>query len=111
MKNTMFIYDDLSDRLFISTKKESDKIYGSVRVLNVTLDFTTDNRVVNVELRGASKHLEALGINSNILHELTGAELVFRQQRDGYIIYFILHTNSQIERVPYNILVEKPVLH
>ena len=69
----------MSDRLFISGKKESDKIYGSVRILNLTLDFTTDNRVVNIELRGASKYLESLGINPEILNNLTGAEIVVRQ--------------------------------
>ena len=104
------MYDELSDRLFIAGKKESDKIYGSVRILNLTLDFTTDKRVVNMELRGASKYLESIGINPNILTKLTGAELVFQQQRDGYLIYFILHAGSHVERIPYNILVGKPIL-
>ena len=50
-----------------------------MRILNLTLDFTTDNRVVNIELRGASKYLESLGINPEILNNLTGAEIVVRQ--------------------------------
>ncbi len=110
MAKYQFIYDDMSDRLFISGKKESDKIYGSVRILNLTLDFTTDSRVVNIELRGASKYLESLGINPEILNNLTGAEIVVRQQRDGYLIYFILQAGNQIERIPYNILTEKPIV-
>lgn len=108
-KEYQFMYDDMSDRLFISGKKESDKIYGSVRILNLTLDFTTDNRIVNIELRGASKYLESLGINPFILNNLTRAEIVVRQQRDGYLIYFILQAGDQIERIPYNILTEKPI--
>lgn len=109
-KQFTFIYDNFSDRLFISCKQSSDKVYGSVRLLNLTLDFTTDNKVVNIELRGASKYLESLGINPEILHKLTSAEIVFKQQRDGYLIYFVLRAGEKIERIPYNILTEKPIL-
>ncbi len=108
-KNSLFMYDETSDRLFISIKKESDKVYGSVRLLNLTLDFTTDGRVVNIELRGASKYLESLGFNPNMLSNLTDAEIVVQQQRDGYLIYFILKTGNHIERIPYNILTEKTI--
>lgn len=104
------MYDEMSDRLFISIKKESDKIYGSVRLLNLTLDFTTDKRVVNIELRGASRYLESLGINPVLLNNLTGAEIVVQQQRDGYLICFILQAGNHIERIPYNILTEKTIL-
>ena len=103
------MYDEMSDRLFISIKKESDKIYGSVRVLNLILDFTTDNRIVNIELREASEYLESLGLNPNMLNNLTDAEIVVQEQNDGYLIYFILKVGSHIERIPYNILTEKKI--
>lgn len=106
-KKPVFMYDEMSDRLFISMKKDNDKIYGSVRLLNITLDFTTDNRVVNIELRGSSEYLKSLGINPEILNKLTSAEIVVQPQRDGYIIYFILKAGDYIERIPYNIITEK----
>ncbi len=108
-KTSVFIYDEISDRLFISAKKEEDVIYGSVRLLNLTLDFTTDKRVVNIEMRGASVYLESLGINPEILDNLTGAEIVVQQQRDGFLIYFILQAGEYVERVPYNILTDKTI--
>ena len=106
---SVFMYDEMSDRLFISSKKEEEKIYGSVRLLNVTLDFTTSGRVANIELRGASEYLESLGINPNILGNLTEADIVVQQRRDGYLIYFILRAGKNVERIPYNILTEKKV--
>ncbi|MBI2631886.1 hypothetical protein HYW75_02700 [Candidatus Pacearchaeota archaeon] len=106
-KTSVFIYDELSDRLFISNKKENDEIYGSVRLLSLTLDFTTDMRVVNIELREASRFLESLNINSNILNNLSDAEFIIQQQQDGYLIYFILKAGAQVERIPYNIITEK----
>lgn len=110
MKNdSIFMYDEISDRLFISVKNEIDKIYGSVRLLNITLDFTTDNRVVNVELRGASQYLESLGINPEILINLNEANVIVQQQKDGYLIYFILKSGKHIERIPYNIITEKRI--
>lgn len=106
----MFMYDDFSDRLFISCKKNSDKIYGSVRVLNLTIDFTTNNIPVNFEIRGASKYLESIGFDSEILNRLTNTEVVFQQKKDGYLIYFILYSGKHIERIPYNIITTESAL-
>ena len=104
-----FHYDDFSDRLFISCRSENEEVYGSVRVLNLIIDFTTENKAVGVEIMQASKYLESLGINPEILDRLTNVELVFNQRRDGYLIYFILHAENQVERIPYNIIAEKPI--
>ena len=109
-KNYKFHYDDFSDRLFISCRNENEKVYGSVRVLNLTIDFTTENRVVGVEIVQASKYLEFLGINPEILNKLTNAEFICEQKRDGYLIYFILHAGDYVERIPYNIITEQPIV-
>ncbi len=109
-RRVLFKYDDFSDRLHISCKNKEDMYYGSVRVLNLTIDFTRENKIMGIELRNASKYLESLSINPEILTSLTSAELVFQQQRDGYIIYFILHAKDKVERVPYNIIMQEPTL-
>lgn len=105
------MYDGFSDRLMISCRREEEIIAGSAKFMNLTLDFTTENRVVGVEVRGISKMLESLEINPEILENLTGAELVFRQVRGGYLIYFLLKAGKEIVRVPYNLPVEKPILN
>ena len=105
-----FFYDELSDRLMISCKKPEDKIIGSIRVLNVTLDFATNNKIVNVEIRNISEYISSLGLNAEILVNLEYAKLMFKQYRDGYIIYFILKPmHGNIERIPFNVPM-KPVL-
>jgi len=98
-----FMYDDFSDRLFISCKKADEKVIGSIRTLNVNIDFGSDNKILNIELKKASDFLKFLGIKPKILNELKEANLVFRNCRDGYLIYFVLKTDNQIERIPYNI--------
>jgi hypothetical protein len=99
-----FFYDDFSDRLMISCKKAGDKISGSVRVLNVTLDFTTDNRIINVEIKNVSDYISSLGLNPNILGDLEDAQLMFKQYRDGYVVYFLLKPKlGNIERIPFNV--------
>ena len=104
------MYDDFSDRLMISCKKASDKIIGSVQILNIILDFTANNKIANIELKKASDYLKSLRINPDILKNLTNAEIVFRQCRDGYLIYFILQSGPRIEKIPYNIYSQKPIL-
>jgi len=109
-KKCRFHYDDFSDKLFISCKNENEKVYGSVRVLNLIIDFTADNKAVGIEIMQVSQYLESLGINPEILNKLTNAEIVFNQKRDGYLIYFILYAGNQVERIPYNIIAEQPII-
>ena len=106
-----FMYDDFSDRLMISSGKKEGNVKGSIRFLNLTLDVGNDNKIVNVELRKAGDYLKSLGFNPKILENLTGAEIVFKQCRDGYLISFILKSGKIVERVPYNVQFQKvPVL-
>lgn len=109
-KEFRFMYDDFSDRLMIASKKENESIAGSVRILNLVLDITTSGRIANIELVNASKYLESIKINPQILTQLISAEIVVKQQRDGYLIYFILHSNTKTERIPYNIISKVPIL-
>ena len=105
------MYDDFSDRLMISSGKKSGSVKGSIRILNLTLDIGSDNKVVNVELRKAGDYLKSLGLNPKILESLSEAEIVFKQCRDGYLISFILRSGKTIERIPYNINFQKmPVI-
>ena len=90
--------------LMISCKKPADKVVGSVRVLNVTLDFATDNKIVGVEIRNISEYISSLGLNADILNNLEDAKLMFKQYRDGYMIYFILKPKQgNVERIPFNV--------
>ena len=111
MEEKNFMYDKNFDRLVISNKKSDDKIYGSVRILNTTLDFTTDNRIVNVEIKRVSDYLEELGLDPSILNELKDAQLICKQYRDGYMIYFILKKKKGIvERVPFNVPMKQKII-
>ncbi len=97
------MYEDMTDRLFISRKDNSDKIYGSIRILNIILDITTKNEVANIELLDTSQYLGSLGIDPSILNNLTEVEISFKQIRQGYLIVFILKSGKQVIPVPYNI--------
>lgn len=111
MENINFMYDEDFDRLFISSKKPDDKVYGSVRVLNSTLDFTTDNKIVNVEIRKVSEYIKELGLDPIILKNIIEAEIISKQYRDGFMIYFILKTNNgKTERIPFNVPMEQKVI-
>jgi len=105
-----FFYDDFSDRLMITCKKPEDNILGSFRILNVTLDITSDNRIVTAEIRGVSEYLSELNINPSILNNLKDAQLLVRKYNNGYMIYFILQTiQGVVEKIPFNIPTEKVI--
>ncbi len=107
MEKSKFDYEDNYDRLFISCKKENEVIEGSVRLLNMVLDITTENRVANIELFDASKYLQSLNINSGILNNLTEARFILQKVNDGYHIIIILKAGENVVSVPYNIYYPK----
>lgn len=109
MEKCKFHYDEDYDRLFISCKRDDEKVYGSVRVLNLIIDFTTNDRAICFEILKASKYLSSIGINPKILNNLENIEVFFSKEKDGYLINFNFHAFNQIERVPYNIITEKPI--
>ncbi|MBS3076727.1 hypothetical protein J4233_00480 [Candidatus Pacearchaeota archaeon] len=96
-------YDKEHDRLMVAGKSDSDIMTGSVRILNVVLDFNTKNQVVNAELLHASEYLDSLSIDSEILNKITTGNLVFRQLRNGYEIIFVLKIKNETIAIPYNV--------
>ena len=98
-----FYYDNFSDRLIISRKNSLDIMHGSVRILNLIFDFTTENKVANIEILDASDYLKSLNINPSILNKLTSAEFSFQSVRNGYLISIVLKAGNKIERIPYNL--------
>jgi uncharacterized protein YuzE len=106
-----YFYDEFSDRFMISCKKSDEKVVGSVRVLNVTIDFASNGKIVNVEIRNISDYLSSLGLSSNVLTDLEDAQLMFKQYRDGYVLYFILKPkHGNIERIPFNVPMKQALL-
>jgi hypothetical protein len=102
-KSKNFFYDDFSDRLMISNKKPEERVIGSARLLNATLDFTSSDKIVNIEIRNISDYLKSIEIDTSILKELISAEIKYKQYHDGYMIYIILSSPSKTEKIPFNV--------
>lgn len=102
-KEPRIYYDQKYDRLMIAGKKDSDIMSGSVRILNVILDFNTENKAVNAELLHASEYIESLGLDPEILGNITGGGLSFRQLKNGYEIIFILKLGQKVIPISYNV--------
>jgi hypothetical protein len=73
----------------------------------MVLDITTENRVANIELFDASKYLQSLNIDPNILNSLTETSFNIQKLNDGYHIVIILKSNKKTIKVPYNIYYPK----
>jgi len=103
MRKYEVFYDVDYDRLMVAGKTARDVMVGSVRVLNVVLDFNTKKQVVNAELLHASEYVESLGMDSSILERFDGGRLMLRQLRNGYEIVFVLSIGKREVAVPYNV--------
>ena len=104
-----FVYDEFSDRLLISNLKNKDQVIGSVSVLNLTIDFTKESRIANIEIKHVSDYLKSIDIDSSILKNLDEAKISLKQLRNGYVIYFLLKHGGMIERIPYNVQTQNAI--
>jgi len=98
-----FAYDEFSDRLMIFNSENTKPVIGSVNILNLIIDFTSNSKIANIEIRHISDYLNTIGINPNILKKLDDARISMKQLRNGYLIYFLLKHENKIERIPYNL--------
>ncbi|MBU2616727.1 MAG: DUF2283 domain-containing protein [Nanoarchaeota archaeon] len=100
MKEKNFDYDNFSDSLIISRKKQEDVVQGSAEVGNLILDFNSSGKIVNVEFRHISKFLKMMNVNPNILQELKDAELIVHEQKGAVSLFALLKTPTLNQPIP-----------
>src|SRR3989344_919055 len=111
IKKDSFMYDEDLDRLMIfNNLKDDEKVYGSVRILNLVLDITTKNRIANLEIRNVSDYLKSIEKDSNILKIMNSAKIDLVQVRGGFLIQIMLIGLNKIEKIPYTIPTEEKIL-
>jgi len=111
IKKDTFMYDEELDRLMIFNNiRDDEKVYGSVRILNLVLDITTKNRIANIEIRNVSDYLRSIEKNPDILETLNSAKINVTQVRGGFVIQIILAGANKIEKIPYTIPTEEEIL-
>ncbi|MBS3065703.1 hypothetical protein J4229_01520 [Candidatus Pacearchaeota archaeon] len=111
IKNETFMYDKDLDRLMIFNKLKADeKVYGSVNILNLTLDITTKNRIANIEIRDISEYLKSIDKDPTILNNMNSAKISIVQVRGGFLIQIVLAGLNKIEKIPYTIPTEEKIL-
>jgi len=111
MEEKNFMYNENLDRLMIFSKlRDDEKVYGSVRILNLVLDITTKNRIVNIEIRGVSNYLNSIEKNPDILKTIRDTKINVSQVRGGFVIQIVLIGENNIEKIPYTIPTEEEIL-
>jgi len=92
MSERNFDYDEISDSLIISRKQADEKVQGSAEIGDLILDFSSNGRIINVEFQNISKFLELMNVNTNILNELEGVDLIVQEQRGAVSLFAVLRT-------------------
>lgn len=111
IKKATFMYDEDLDRLMIfNNLKDGEKVYGSVKILNLVLDITTNNRIASIEIRNVSEYLESIEKDPSILKGLSSAKIDIMQVRGGFLIQVVLIGLNKIEKIPYTIPTEEKIL-
>lgn len=111
IKKDTFMYDPDLDRIMIFNNiDEDEKVYGSVRILNLILDLTTKNRIANIEIKNISDYLKSIEKNPEILNNLKSAKINVNQVRGGFIIQIVLIGENSIEKIPYTIPTEREIV-
>jgi hypothetical protein len=102
-----FIYDEYLDRLAIfNTLKDNEKIEGSVNILNLIIDITSNNRIANIEIIDVSEFFQSLEIDPIILQQLEEARIVVNQIRGGFLLKILLRYGDKTLSVPISLPTE-----
>ena len=110
-KKDTFMYDEDLDRLMIfNTINKDERVYGSVSILNLTLDMTTKNRIANLEIKNVSDYLKSIGSNFHILKKLDRAKINVVQVRGGFLIQILLVASNKTTSIPYTIPTEEKIV-
>lgn len=111
IKKETFMYDEDLDRIMIFNKlKEGEKVYGSASIFNLIIDFTTNNKIANVEIKNVSEYLKSLDIDPRILNELSNAKIMLKQMRGGFLLSILLKHKQHTEKVPFNLPTEEELV-
>lgn len=100
MKIKNFDYDENSDSLIITKKQDNEKVHGSAEIGNLILDFTSDGKIISIEVQSISKFLEMMNINPEMLNELTEADLTVQKQKDAVLLFAVLKTPKLVQPLP-----------
>ena len=107
MERRTFVYDENLDRLVVfNTLDKDDKIYGSVNIFNLVIDFTTRNKIANIEIMNVSEYLQSLNINPNILQRLDESQIILKQMRGGFLLTVLLRFDNKSVTVPFSLPAE-----
>lgn len=111
IKKNNFMYDEDLDRLMIfNNLQNGEKVYGSVKILNLILDITTKNRIANIEIRNISDYLKSIKIDPSVLKTLSSVKINIMQVKGGFLIQVVLAGLNKIEKIPYTIPTEENIL-
>ncbi len=94
----------MSDSLIISKKQPNEKVQGSAEIGNLTLDFTSNGKIISVEFQNISKFLEVMNIDKNILSKLENVDLVVQKQRGAVFLLAILKIPTLKQPLPLAII-------
>jgi len=111
IKKDTFMYDPDLDSIMIFNKiNDDEKVYGSVKILNLIFDLTTKNRIANIEIKNVSDYLKSIEKNPEILNNLKSARINVNQVRGGFIMQIILTGENKTENIPYTIPTEEEII-
>lgn len=111
IKKETFMYDEDLDRIMIFNKlEEGEKVYGSVSIFNLIIDFTSNNKIANVEIKNVSEYLKSFNIDPKILSDLSSAKIELTQMRGGFLLNILLEDKNHIEKVMFNLPTEEELV-
>ena len=111
MNKKNFSYDEITDSLFISRKKQGEIVQGSAEIGNLIIDFSIDGRIVSIEFLKISSVLDMVNLTPQIFNELKNIELKIQRNKTNIVIFASLITPTIKQVIPLaNVPLKNPLL-
>lgn len=108
MEKKNFDYDEISDSLIISNKKENEIVEENFVFDDIVLSLTTKGKISSVEISNISDYLSEIGLNPKMLENIKNAELKIIQKRDSVRILVnidsIVNSKMQENKIPLGMI-------
>lgn len=108
VKNAKIDYDEENDVLYLYT---GEKAKDSLQIDNFVIDFSSENKIVGIEVMDASKILSELSqtdLSKEALSKIENAGISVYQSRELIYILLVLHLSVRGQKVDVRVPVPAP---
>ena len=110
MESKKFHYDEYSDSLIISNRRENEYVERNFEIGDIIFSLTGKGKIDCIEIRGASSFFESCNINPELLKNATTIEMQIVPKRGAIFLLLKIESSEGENILSKNIPLVVPII-